>query len=51
MARLDPKRLRNSSRTVLQPYQAKKYNVQVLPDLTQKEIDKLAASQAARGDA
>ena len=37
--------------TVLQPYQAKKYNVQVLPDLTQKEIDKLAASQAARGDA
>lgn len=37
--------------TILQPYQAKKYNVQVLPDLTQKEIDKLAASQAARGDA
>jgi len=37
--------------TVLQPYQAKKYNVQVLPDLTQKEIDKLAAAQAARGDA
>jgi len=37
--------------TVLQPYQAKKYNVQVLPDLTQKEIDKLAASQAARGNA
>ena len=37
--------------TVLQPYQAKKYNVQVLPDLTQKEIDKLAASQSARGDA
>jgi len=37
--------------TVLQPYQAKKFNVQVLPDLTQKEIDKLAASQAARGDA
>ena len=37
--------------TILQPYQAKKYNVQVLPDLTQKEINKLAASQAARGDA
>jgi len=37
--------------TVLQPYQAKKFNVQVLPDLTQKEIDKLAASQSARGDA
>ena len=37
--------------TILQPYQAKKYNVQVLPDLIQKEIDKLAASQSARGDA
>ena len=37
--------------TILQPYQAKKYNVQVLPDLTQKEIDKLAASQTARGNA
>ena len=37
--------------TVLQPYQAKKYNVQILPDLTQKEIDKLAASQTARGNA
>ena len=37
--------------TILQPYNAKKYNVQVLPDLTQKEIDKLAAAQASRGDA
>mgnify|MGYP003675397838 CR=1 FL=1 len=37
--------------TILQPYQAKKFNVQVLPDLTQKEVDKLAASQSARGDA
>ena len=37
--------------TILQPYQAKKFNVQVLPDLSQKEIDKLAASQSARGDA
>ena len=41
----------HNGETVLQPYQAKKCNVQVLPDLTQKEIDKLAASQAARGDA
>ena len=41
----------HNGETVLQPYQAKKYNVQVLPDLSQKEIDKLAASQAARGDA
>lgn len=37
--------------TILQPYQTKKFNVQVLPDLTQKEVDKLAASQSARGDA
>ena len=37
--------------SVLQPYQTKKYNVQVLPDLTQKEIDRLAAAQASRGDA
>lgn len=37
--------------TILQPYQSKKYNVQVLPDLTQKEVDKLAASQTARGNA
>ena len=37
--------------TVLQPYQTKKYNVQVLADLTQKEIDRLAAAQASRGDA
>ena len=37
--------------TILQPYQSKKYNVQILPDLTQKEVDKLAASQTARGDA
>ena len=41
----------HNGETVLQPYQAKKYNVQVLPDLSQKEIDKLAASQTARGDA
>jgi hypothetical protein len=37
--------------TILQPYQAKKFNVQVLPDLSQNEINKLAASQSARGDA
>ena len=41
----------HNGETVLQPYQAKKYNVQVLPDLSQKEIDKLATSQSARGDA
>ena len=41
----------HNGETVLQPYQAKKYNVQVLPDLSQKEIDKLAAAQSARGDA
>ena len=41
----------HNGETVLQPYQAKKYNVQVLPDLSQKEIDKLAASQTARGNA
>ena len=41
----------HNGETILQPYQSKKYNVQVLPDLTQKEIDKLAASQSARGDA
>lgn len=37
--------------SVLQPYQAKMYNIQVLPNLTQSELDKLAASQKARGDA
>ena len=41
----------HNGETILQPYNAKKYNVQVLPDLTQKEIDKLAAAQASRGDA
>lgn len=35
----------------LKPYQAKMYNVQVLDPLTQEELNQLAASQKARGDA
>ncbi|MEA2037020.1 MAG: hypothetical protein U9O94_05900 [Nanoarchaeota archaeon] len=32
-------------------YLAKKFNVEVLPDLTKEEIDRLADAQKARGDA
>ena len=35
----------------LQAYQAKMYNVEVLPPLTPDELEKLAAAQTARGDA
>lgn len=35
----------------LQPYIAKKFNVQILDPLTPKELEQLAAAQASRGDA
>lgn len=36
---------------VLQPYITKKFNVEVLPPLTEEELSKLASAQKARGDA
>ena len=34
---------------VLEPYLTKKFNVQILPDLTQEELKRLADQQAAAG--
>jgi len=50
MQKFKPVKMANGD-TILQPYQSKKFNVQLLPELTQTEINKLAASQTARGDA
>lgn len=50
MQKFRPIKLPNGDKT-MQAYLAKKFNVEVLPSLSKREIEALAAAQSARGEA